>query len=137
MRLQRRSIRWLSIWMVGAVLFMQTAVAAYSCPAAIEAAQVAAEMATMPGCSGDMHGATDAAQPQLCKAHCEAGQQSVNSAAGVVTPPAPAMLAPLWVRALDVAGSLEQRAACPQAARASAPPAGTPPLYLALLVLRN
>ena len=120
--------------------------AAYACPrlaapasaitqaASLAAAQTAA-MADMPGCTGDM-AAMDADQPLLCKAHCEAGLQSLNSNAALAdAPPAVALPAALLV-VLDVAQAAERAAAMPPGLP-TGPPAGTPPLYLSLLVLRN
>ena len=89
----------------------------------------------MPGCSGDMP-AMDPDQPQLCKAHCEAGQQSVNSSVAAASVPPQALIGALWVRVLDVA-AIELIAAAMPEAQPVGPPAGAPPLYLSLLVLRN
>jgi hypothetical protein len=73
---------------------------------------------------------------QLCKAHCEAGQQSVNSNAGAASVPAPALIDARWARALICADAASAALTAP-GVRLNGPPAGTPPLYLSLLVLRN
>jgi hypothetical protein len=59
------------------LLFMQFALAGYSCPGVESKVQQAAAMAEahMP-CAGDMSMAMDEEQPGLCHAHCEAGQQA-------------------------------------------------------------
>ncbi len=138
MRPTRRHRRWLAGWLIALMLFMQWATAAYACPkldaAAADASQAAA-MAAMPGCSGEMAG-MDPDQPQLCKAHCEAGRQSVN--AGTIALDAPVALAHggALLGTLDAGMAAERASAMPPARAAGAPP-GTPPLYLALLVLRN
>jgi len=90
----------------------------------------------MPGCAGHAPGAMDPAQPLLCKAHCEAGQQSVNSGSGAASVPPPALVGALWVRVLDVAEAEQLASAMPEA-QSVGPPAGSPPIYLSLLVLRN
>lgn len=137
----RRHRGWLSRSLVALLLFVQWATASYACPrldaatSGGEAGMTAAEMAAMPDCTGGMAG-MDPAQPQLCKAHCGADQQSVNSgAAGLDAPPA---LHPggAWVGVLDAVQAAALAAAMP-AALAAGPPPGTPPIYLRLLVLRN
>ena len=122
------------------LLFTQLATAAYACPqlsAAPDAAAaaMAAEMAAMPDCAG-MPAQRDADQPQLCKAHCEAGSSSVNSQPAAPDAPAAIALASAVVGVLDVAQAAQRAAAMP-AAVADGPPPGAPPLYLSLLVLRN
>lgn len=95
----------------------------------------AAAMADMPDCAGGM-ASMDPEQPQLCKAHCEAGQQSVNSGAwGLDALPA-IHQSGAWVGVLDAVMAATLAAAMP-AALAAGPPPGTPPIYLRLLVLRN
>lgn len=132
----RRHRAWLSGWLVALLLFTQWATAAYACPQlAPAAAQAATEMAAMPDCSG-MPAAMDPEQPQLCKAHCEAGSSSLNSQPGTPDAPPAMALAAALVGVLDVAQAA-QRAACMPAAVADGPPSGAPPLYLSLLVLRN
>lgn len=61
------------------LLFMQLAVAAYVCPGtASKAAEVAAMAdASMP-CAESMTRSRDEAQPNLCQAHCQAGQQTAD-----------------------------------------------------------
>ena len=64
------------------LLFMQLAVAAYACPAvgtkaATLAATAAMADASMP-CANSMASGLDDAQPNLCQAHCQAGQQSAD-----------------------------------------------------------
>jgi hypothetical protein len=146
MRVLCRHRRWLSGWLIGFLLFAQWATASYSCPqqggqsdaaapAVAMAAVPAATMAAMPDCAGGMPG-MDPDQPQLCKAHCEAGRQSVNS--GGATPDVPPALALTGV--LGVVVELTDEAgvcSAVPAATAAGPPRGTPPLYLSLLVLRN
>jgi hypothetical protein len=87
-------------------------------------------------CDGEKSAPADGNPTPLCKVHCEAGQQSVKSSAGAVdVPQAPLAGAPL-MRVLDIVAA-EALAADMPAALAVGPPAGAPPLYLSLLVLRN
>lgn len=137
----RRHRGWLSRSLVVLLLFVQWATASYACPrlaaaaAGGEAAMTAEAMAAMPDCAGAM-AAMDPDQPQLCKAHCEAGLQSVNSgAAGLDAPPA-VHPGGAWVGVLDAVQAAALAAAMP-AALAAGPPPGSPPIYLRLLVLRN
>lgn len=132
MRAWVRAHRWVCLWLAALMFGGQVAASAYACPT-LSADPPAANM---PDCAGHAPGAMDPAQPLLCKAHCEAGQQSVNSSAGAVSVPAMAMIATLWVRALDAAGAGQIAPALPEP-QSVGPPAGSPPLYLALLVLRN
>ncbi|MCU0923452.1 MAG: hypothetical protein MUF16_24530 [Burkholderiaceae bacterium] len=91
-------------------------------------------MAEMPGCDGHMPRGMDAEQPQLCKVHCQQGEQAVGAArvGGWTT-------WPLLLAVID----------CRRAALADVPPArpysgtppgaappGSPPISLSLLVLR-
>lgn len=136
----RRHRAWLAGWFAALLLFTHLATAAYACPQLTVApdevaAAVAAEMAAMPDCAG-MPAQMDPDQPQLCKAHCEAGSSSLNSQPAVPDAPAAVALAAALVGVLDVALAA-QRAATMPAAVADGPPAGAPPLYLSLLVLRN
>lgn len=139
----RRRRRWLPGWLVALLLFAQLATAAYACPRLAALADVvddtvAAEMALMPGCSGDM-GAMDPDQPQLCKAHCQTGQQTVNSGSSAQPSPldAPLALAFGHLALFDAAQALEAVDRGSGTAQAAGPPAGMPPLYLLLHVLRN
>ena len=132
MRAWLRRHRWVCVWLAALVFGGQVAAAAYACPTL----GGDPETAQMPDCTGHAGGTKDPAQPLLCKAHCEAGQQSVNSSAGAPNVPAAAMIATPWVRALDVAEAGQIALALPDP-QSVGPPAGTPPLYLTLLVLRN
>lgn len=61
------------------LLFMQWAVASYVCPALASRASDTAAMAEvgMP-CAETMSADMDSTQPNLCQAHCQAGQQSAD-----------------------------------------------------------
>lgn len=129
----RRHRRWLPAWLVPVLLFAQIATAAYACPQAAPALGAAATaMAEMPDCQAGM----DPTQPQLCKAHCETGQQSVNSNAGAASVPGPALIDARWARVLVCTDAAQTLLAAPKP-QSVGPPDGTPPLYLSLLVLRN
>jgi hypothetical protein len=144
MRALRRHRGWLCGGLVAVLLFAQLATAAYACPqlasSSAESSAVAvaeeAAAAAMPDCAGHGVAAMDPDQPQLCKAHCEAGRSSVNSQPAV--PDAPPVLATdaAWVGVVDPAAAAERAASMP-GAWADGPPAGSPPLYLSFLVLRN
>ena len=128
----RRHRRWLPAWLVAVLLVAQMVTSAYACPRATpEVAATTATVAEMPDC----HAGMDPAQPPLCKAHCEAGQQSVNSNAGAASVPGPALIDARWARALACIDTAQTALAAPKA-QSVGPPAGTPPLYLSLLVLR-
>jgi hypothetical protein len=70
MKLSRRSRLVTAFVTLCCLLFTQLAVAAYACPA-LDAAPAAAMAAPCPN--------MDMQQPGLCKAHCEAGQQTVDA----------------------------------------------------------
>ena len=61
------------------MLFMQWAVASYVCPALASKASGMTAMAdaAMP-CAGTMSADMDSTQPNLCQAHCQAGQQTAD-----------------------------------------------------------
>lgn len=138
MRLSRRPTRSLVHWLSLALLFMQMATAAYACPAWAAdpiAPAAPAAMAEMPGCAGEMRGALDPDQPQLCQAHCQQGSQTVQVASTWDASASPVLLA-----VLDWTANALQPAQPVGHAReftAGASPRGSPPRYLALLVLRN
>lgn len=61
------------------LLFMQLAVASYVCPGtASKVAEVAAMAEAGMPCAESMTLAMDDAQPNLCQAHCQAGQQTAD-----------------------------------------------------------
>ncbi|HET7794954.1 MAG TPA: hypothetical protein VFL64_16345 [Rhizobacter sp.] len=136
MRLHRRSKRWLSGWLMVVLLFTQLITSAYACPTIAAAASAMAMQESMPGCDGNMPGAMDPDQPQLCQAHCSQGSQTVQSAPSVDASPVPSMLLAIldWSQAMLAPMHSAARMA-PVAT--GAPPPGSPPLYLSLLVLRN
>lgn len=116
------------------LLLAQWLTAAYACPVADGSGTALA--VSMPGCDGHMSGARDPAQPLLCRMHCSQGAQTVQSAPGADLALAPAMLLAIldWTpAALAPLHSAER----PAPAATGAPPPGSPPLYLRLLVLRN
>lgn len=135
MALLRILRRRLSLALVLSLLFAQWATASYACPRGVPVGDAAA-MAAMPDCAGMAVAAMDPEQPQLCKAHCEHGLQSVNA-----TPqPEPTTLFSVvavidWraVAALPAPGWLPAHAVDMSAS----PPPGSPPLYLLLRVLRD
>lgn len=75
-----RRIRLISaMFLLINLLFMQWAVASYVCPALASKASGMAAMADagMP-CAEAMSAGADSTQPNLCLAHCQAGQQSAD-----------------------------------------------------------
>jgi hypothetical protein len=135
MRVDGAFKRWLSVSLVMLLLFMQLATSVYACPAEFQAMRNDAAMQAMPGCEGKMPRGMDAEQPQLCKAHCQQGEQAVGASAANDWTPWPLLLAVIdWREAA--------RADPPHAGpHAGSPPGaltpGSPPIYLSLLVLRN
>jgi hypothetical protein len=126
--------RWLSSWLVLAVLFTQLATAAYACPMAVAAAgqglgsaatstATAAATSATP-CAERMSGggaALDPEQPGLCMQHCTDGSQTFDPA-NAPSVPAPALLPALTLR-LPAAASLGLSAwAAQQRSRERDPP---------------
>jgi hypothetical protein len=140
MRTLRRCRRWLVPWLAATLLFAQWLTAAYACPqlgtSPVAGEATLVEPAVTSHCAEHGPAALDAEQPQLCKAHCQAGQQTVNNQAGAFDAP-PLMLAAAAV--VGLVAAFESTLPPPgwAEARATGPPGGAPPLYLSLLVLRN
>jgi hypothetical protein len=61
-----------------ALLFTQSAVAAYACPAAAKAVQVAQMSEAGMPCAEEMSQGMDDEQPALCHAHCQSAQGALN-----------------------------------------------------------
>jgi hypothetical protein len=120
------------------LLFGQTAAVAVACQRMDLSVPGGGEAIAAAGapCSG--HAASDPApeHPLLCKAHCQADQQSVNSGSLAADVPSALLLGPVLWHLPDPADSgASARPALPP--WPAGPPAGSPPLYLSLLVLRN
>lgn len=82
--------RWLSSWLVLAMLFTQLASAAYVCPMATSVVRQVSGLAStgaMP-CEAMM---LDTEQPGLCMQHCQDGSQTVDNA-HLSSIPAPMLL---------------------------------------------
>ena len=61
------------------LLFMQWAVASYVCPAlALKTPDMTAKADAGMPCAETMSAEMDSTQPNLCQAHCQAGQQSAD-----------------------------------------------------------
>lgn len=145
MRFSRRTCRWLSGWLIGALLCMQWAVAAYVCPQAGLAAggdpvqMAASDMPGCPGMSAPMSNhAADEQSPLLCVMHCTPGSHAFQTShAGInVDLAAPQLIAVLdWRPAIEPVRSGLLSAQCIDAV--TRPPTGWPPIYLSLQVLRN
>jgi hypothetical protein len=75
-------------------------------------------------------------QRLLCKAHCQADEQSVNSAAAAPDLPAADLLGLVPWHQPQLGDAAHVVRPVPRATP-TGPPAGAPPLYLSLLVLRN
>lgn len=136
MVLKRTPRRLLAAFAAAVLLYAQLAAAAYSCPG-IAVPPAAAVAEAMVDCDSHPNGQMDPDQPQLCKAHCDPGEQSPNSgsgAGGLLTAGAAPLPVLLWVLPqADPPAGIEAPAYAP----ANGPPRGAPPLYLSLLVLRN
>lgn len=85
MKLSRTSRAIAAFATLFCLLFSQLAVAAYACPG-LAPAQAAIMAGGMSGCP-DMDMKMDKEQPGLCKAHCEAGQQTLDTAGLAQVPP--------------------------------------------------
>jgi hypothetical protein len=145
MRSWVRRHRWLNGLLAVVLLLGQTMAMAYDCQRldprlAAGRGPDQAPTVAMPGCA--QHAGPDSAadpastHPLLCKAHCQADQQSVNTGpVGADVPASDLLGAVLWHLPEPWSASCS-RAAMP-APRGAGPPAGFPPLYLSLLVLRN
>jgi hypothetical protein len=135
MRAWIRRHRWIAMGLAALMLAGQVAASGYACTLSL--ADVAVPQA---GDCGEhavaAAGTGEAAPPLLCKAHCEGGQTSLNSAGTAASVPPPALLDARWLRAGDPAVASQAEPA-PAALEWTGPPAGAPPLYLSLLVLRN
>jgi hypothetical protein len=135
MRFAARRRRWLAVWLVGVLLFAQLATAAHACPAWFEQARDAIAMAAMPGCEHAAAGAPASELSPLCKSHCSPDAQSSSPA-----PSADLHAHPVLLAVLDWTPTAQRPArpgGCASVVRSGAPPPGSPPLYLSLLVLRN
>lgn len=123
-----------------ALLCTQLLTAAYACPVpAVTGPTSTTAMASMPDC--DAMSGLDPDQPQLCKAHCDRDRQTVNNAPAPELPPSPVILDWLLTRLLTRLALEASRAAAEALpaviAAHTGPPAGDPPVYLALQVLRH
>ena len=135
MRVRRTFKRWVSGGLVLLLLFMQLATAAYACPAELQALRNEAAMAAMPGCDSNMPREMDTGQPQLCKAHCQQGEQVFGAAPVGDWTPWPLLLAVIDWRQAALADLPPVRLVL--GPPPGAVPPGSPPIYLSLLVLRN
>jgi len=129
--------RWLCGLVAAVLLFAQTAGAVYACEprdGALDRETIAAPEDCQAHRAAAAEHNAGGEQVLLCKAHCQAGEQSVNSGSSAGDVPHAALLAVvLW--------PLQEAADAPASPRpechALGPPAGTPPLFITLQVLRN
>jgi hypothetical protein len=138
MRAWLRRHRWLGGLLAAVLLFAQTAAVVYACERDLVRLTAPSDEAVVPDGDGCAEHAGDPAAEHalLCKAHCEADRQSVNSTGGVPTlPPGHALGIVLWQ--LPDPAEVAPSAGFEQRTRPTGLPSGFPPLYLSLLVLRN
>lgn len=129
----RSTYAWLATFVAVCLLFAQMATAAYACPQLnLKAADVA--MVAMVDCDGMPSSHMDSEQPSLCKAHCQAGQQSHDPKGGV-TVPTPA-LDVLWSLVWVLTPVLDSVGRDVFVSHPPARPPGSAPIYLVNQVFR-
>jgi hypothetical protein len=131
MRASRRQVRWLSVALAFMLLFTQLARAAHACTTAVEPPPAAAVHA----CEGHEDAAPAADATLLCKAHCQQGSEALQQDGAADPQTAPLLLAVLDWSAVGMPATVH--AARAPLVPSGAPPPGSPPLYLSLLVLRR
>ena len=137
MSLNKVHRRWIASFLAAVLVCLQLATSAYACVTPVNTShKVVVVMPDMPDCPGMTE--IDDQAPQLCKAHCDRDKFSVNTAPAADLTPALAvdgLLSRLVVSLPDAAAEAD---ALPAAMAAhTGPPRGSPPVYLAFLVLRN
>ncbi len=118
------------------ILFTQMAVSAYACPQLLEQSAPLAEDNTvsMATCDSMPAGGMDPAQPNLCKAHCESGQQ-LYKADNYADAQSPALNV-LWTLVWVLQPALQAAPVVGLVVETSERPPGSPPLYLIHQVFR-
>lgn len=135
MSISRNMSRFIARLLVGVLVFAQAALSAYACPVMPAGSMGDMEPGAMlgeqsrPGLGIDGMPAgswrLDSAQPNLCAAHCQSGQQNVDGkSAPAVQSALPASLYPI------VASALLAEAAPTLAGVGHPPPAVSPPLAI-------
>ena len=139
MRLHRDPVRWLSGWLVLALLFMQLATVVHACPRLAVADLQPATHDAMPGCTMTGLGEADDPASLLCRVHCERGQQAFNPSAPAADLAGACVLVAVldWAVATPAGGATPLSLAPTSGVASGAPPPGALPIYLSLLVLRN
>jgi hypothetical protein len=129
-----RSTRaWIATFAALCLLFAQMATAAYACPQlAPKAADVA--MVAMVDCDAMPSGQIDTEQPSLCKAHCQAGQQSHDAKNELKSPTQTSDV--LWTLVWVLIPVLEPFERGITVSHAPDRPPGTAPIYLVNQVFR-
>jgi hypothetical protein len=120
--------RWLSGWIMFALLFTQIATSAYACPQAVDA-QVQMPCAAMmaDAAAGSSAGMRDADQPGLCVQHCQPTTQNVDPGQP------PALTMPAIVTMLVVHDAVEPPPAAGRHGSATTASAQAPPPTLGIL----
>ena len=142
-----RQGRWITSFLVAALLLMQFALAAYACPkldsaahaASMQKAGMAMEdavgMPSMPDCHA-MAGTMDEQDPQLCRAHCNGDSLSSPSQQGLELQLIAAHA--IWVAYVLPVVLESERDTDPRAVYAELDSrVGSPPIYLTHQVFRN
>lgn len=120
----RRNRLFTALVALVSLLFMQLAVAAYACPSAQHrTAEIAAMVEAGMPCAETMSLGMDEEQPNLCQAHCQAGQQTADkyelpllaSASVIASVVAPFLTAPIPLGAYLQAPLLRRATAPPLA----------------------
>lgn len=117
------------------MLFAQISTAAYACPQLLKSASSMAgsQMAAMMDCDAMKASQMDSAQPNLCKAHCQLGQQSPDTRSIADVQPMALDLLQSLVWVLQPIAATSQVASVAQSPQR---PPGSPPLYLVHQVFR-
>jgi hypothetical protein len=156
MRDRRPVAGWLSLLMALVIVLGQQAALAHACvrglsmPAPAEPAdgsvdgsvdrsadmRASAPVVMPMACEGHEAEGPAPEQRLVCKAHCQADEQSLNSAAAAPDLPAADLLGLVPWHQPRLGDAAHVVRPVPRA-RPTGPPAGVPPLYLSLLVLRN
>ena len=142
-----RQGRWITSFLVAALLLMQFALAVYACPkldstahmASMQKAGIDIEnavgMPSMPDCHA-MAGTMDEQDPQLCRAHCNGDSLSSPSQQGLELQLIAAHA--IWVAYVLPVVLESERDTDPRAVYAELDSrAGSPPIYLTHQVFRN